>query len=305
MGRLVSQTVLYSVIVAVVFCILVSGANGYSDAFYLRFTTPPQSSMILGTSRAAQGLLPQVLDQYVPTKFFNYSFTIAHSPYGEVYYNSILHKLDSRSKKGIFIVAVDPWSLSAVVTRDSFESEFPEAHLLLANTKFVNLNPNIPYIIQNFKGKYYTLIAPQKRELLLHDNGWLEVSVPMDSESVLRRTTAKFKEYKEENLPNRKISATRLKYFSKTIDTLKKHGEVYIVRLPAHSKIIEMEHQLAPNFDSLIQPFVAKANGYLDLAKQSESYVYTDGNHLYKESGAKLSEKVGRWIAQQRSENKQ
>ena len=66
-----------------------------------------------------------------------------------------------------------------------------------------------------------------------------------------------------------------------------------------------MEHQLAPNFDSLIQPFVAKANGYLDLAKQSESYVYTDGNHLYKESGAKLSEKVGRWIAQQRSENKQ
>ncbi|RZK50302.1 MAG: hypothetical protein EOO59_16040, partial [Hymenobacter sp.] len=35
--------------------------RGYVDAFYARFAAPPAGSLVLGTSRAAQGIKPGVL----------------------------------------------------------------------------------------------------------------------------------------------------------------------------------------------------------------------------------------------------
>ena len=65
-------------------------ADGKTDPFYLRFTTDKQNSLILGTSRAAQGLLPEVLNSKLNRDdFFNYSFTLGHSPYGPTYLKSI------------------------------------------------------------------------------------------------------------------------------------------------------------------------------------------------------------------------
>ena len=90
--------------------------RGGVDAFYGRFASPPAGSLILGTSRAAQGIRPAVLAARLGGQFegplLNYAFTLTHSPYGPAYLASIRRKLRPEVRHGLFIVAVDPWSLS-------------------------------------------------------------------------------------------------------------------------------------------------------------------------------------------------
>ena len=87
-------------------------ADGYSDSFYLKFTTPKQTSLILGNSKAAQGLKPEVFTHKLKKNIYNYSFAINTSPFGPKYLKSIQSKLDTTNDNGLFIISIDSWSLS-------------------------------------------------------------------------------------------------------------------------------------------------------------------------------------------------
>jgi hypothetical protein len=60
-------------------------ADGYSDSFYPKFTTPKQNNLILDTSKVAQGLNPYVINKILDIEMYNYSFSISSSPYGIKY----------------------------------------------------------------------------------------------------------------------------------------------------------------------------------------------------------------------------
>ncbi|HRD51404.1 MAG TPA: hypothetical protein PKY96_02030, partial [Flavobacteriales bacterium] len=69
-------------------------ADGSTDAFYLRFTAPKAASMILGTSRAAQGIRPDVLDSSLAVggwrvNTFNFAFAKGYSNYGPAYLSAV------------------------------------------------------------------------------------------------------------------------------------------------------------------------------------------------------------------------
>lgn len=280
-------------------------ADGTSDAFYLRFTTPAQSSLILGTSRAAQAIQPKILHKILGKKnitntFFNYSFTNANSPYGPVYYRSILKKLDPNTKNGIFILAVSPWSISSRASNPNDSVHFREANLFLDNTNYVNLNPNIFYLANSYTSLYYKILKNKitKPDIILHEDGWLEVNVPMDSKSFLDRLSRKVETYETENLPFFKYSNTRFNYLSKTITYLQKHGKVFIVRLPIHQKILDIENKSMPDFNSKIIGLSIKHNvAYLNLTTSGKDYKFTDGNHIYKTSGAIITAEIAEWIS--------
>src|SRR5690242_1824024 len=92
--------------------------NGKADGFYLRFVASPPSSMILGNSRAAQAIVPSLLDSIIRRTVpahkatLNYSFTLSTSPYGYYYFESVRRKIADNATDGLFILAVDPWSIS-------------------------------------------------------------------------------------------------------------------------------------------------------------------------------------------------
>ena len=91
-------------------------ANGTTDEYYLRFTTERQRSMILGGSRAAQGLHPDILNARAGADRFEgplygFAFTIAHSPYGPAYLHAIVEKLDPRGKRYFWIAGTREWQL--------------------------------------------------------------------------------------------------------------------------------------------------------------------------------------------------
>lgn len=273
-------------------------ADGNTDAFYMRFTSPKQNSLIVGTSRAAQGIQPEVINRILQRNdLYNYSFTIGHSPYGEVYLASIKKKVNQSSRNGIFIVTVDPWAVST--TTEPLDSvNFKEKKLMLGETKYVNISPNFFYLLRSYEKPYSTLFWQRKdSEMFLHNDGWLEVTIPMDSATVARRLKDKAAEYRNKNLPKYKFSEVRWRYLEKTIDFFKGHGEVFIVHMPVHDSLLQIDNALMPDFETrLVTLAKYKSVPYLNFTDSNTKYQYTDGNHLYKTSARIVSEEIAGWI---------
>lgn len=305
MKKLLILTGVFAVFIFASLYLVSLQANGFTDPFYLRFTTPPQTSLIIGTSRAAQGLQPEEFNKILGRDdVFNYAFTLGQSPFGQTYYESLKRKLQSDTKDGIFIVCIDPWSISSDLDNPNDSANFHEIHLALEN-KFVNLNPNIFYLLQYYDKPLVDLFYQEPSNMLLHQDGWLEVNVSMSKKSQKIRLDSKIEEYETENLPKFKYSEVRFRYLARTISYLKKHGEVYLVRLPVHQKMLEIDNKLMPDFNEKINNLCQRYQvNYLSFELNSNDCIYTDGNHLWKNSGKIVSQQVAEWILKQQKNYK-
>lgn len=295
MRRFVTQTGLFLLLIGALFLMMLSLADGNTDPFYLRFTTPKQSSLILGTSRAAQGLQPAAFNEELGKDIFNYAFSISHSPFGSTYFESVKRKLQQDTSDGIFIITVDPWSISSATANPNDSANFREKDLALGNTRYVNMKPNFFYLLQNLSGDYYKILRSNTSGMFLHRDGWLEVTVPMDSSVVERRVEAKVRTY-QQRAQSYKFSSFRLEYLKKLIHYLKNRGEVYLVRLPMHPKMFEVENQFMPDLTEKVQGLLEIPGNYLDMTESNSDFTYTDGNHLHRSSGKIVSQKIANWI---------
>lgn len=281
-------------LLALSFFAVLSLADGYSDPYYLKFTTPTQNHLILGSSKAAQGLQPSVFNAALGINISNYSFDISKSPFGPAYLKSIKRKLHPATKTGVFILVVDAWSISSRCQNPNDSSSFREKNSCVAQMEHVARNPNFRYLTNYMFGSYYKLLFPSK-VALLHEDGWLEVTLATDTAAVNRRTKSTLQD-SENSLAEYKFSALRLEYLQKTIAFLQNHGTVYLVRLPVSPKLMEIENQLISDFNTLLKPIAAQTSGYLDLSAKNSFYAYTDGVHLQKASGKIVSEEIAVWI---------
>jgi len=297
MRKFILQVSCFLLLIILSLVFLVFQADGHTDAMYVKFATPRQNHLIIGTSRAAQGLVPSVFKQKLAIDMFNYAFTIMHSPYGKAYYTSIQKKLNPDTKDGVFIVSIDPWSICENNNTPNDETKFREQNLSVANTAVVDIKPNFLYIYHNFKGRYYQIITQKDKTSFTHDDGWVEIIANLDSALVAKVTRQKISDYREKNLPIYKFSANRFYYLQKIIAFLQQHGKVYLVRLPIHPSIYDIEQDLMPDFNAQINAMARQFSvPYLDLTPRNTEFTYTDGNHLWAESGKKVSAIVADWI---------
>lgn len=271
--------------------------KGRVDAFYGRFTSPAAGSLILGTSRAAQGIRPAVLAARLGGQFqgpmLNYAFTLTHSPYGPAYLASIKRKLRPDVKKGLFIIAVDPWSLSLTGP----EGAFPESQSFIGQLRQVSQNPNLPYLTRyQTKPLYRLLLDYATATEQLHPDGWLEVNIGTASVQVRARTARKLQDYRL-LAASQHLSAGRMQALRQTIEFLKLHGRVVLVRLPVGSSLLKLENTYHPGFERLMrQKAAALAVPYLDYSAQP--YATTDGNHLQRAASQQFSEKLAADLTQ-------
>lgn len=298
MKRFLIKISLFILITLIGFLAIISLAHETTDPFYIRFTTPQQENLILGTSRAAQGIQPQELQNILNKPFFNYSFTLKNSPYGKVYLESIKKKLNPKTSDGIFILCVSPWSISSISEDPNDESMFRENDSFLADMTFTNTKPNLEYLLKHFSGKFIDILKGDDR-MILHKDGWLEININLSKAAIAKRTASKVKQYTNDVLPVYKLSSKRIEYLNLTINYLKEHGQVYLVRLPVGEGILNIEKTYTNDFDKYIQSSIEASNGYLDLTPHSAEYTYTDGNHLSPESGKQVTKNIGEWILNQ------
>lgn len=271
-------------------------ADGSTDAMYLKFTTPKQSSLILGSSRAAQGIQPKYLESILEhTDIYNYAFQIPSSPYGEIYLESIKNKVNKHAENGLFILEVNPWTLSTTVDSTTNKSFLIEKDGFLEHTKYVCMNPNLEYLFESFEKKYVDIIRNRNKKgnyqtYFVEDDGWLHVTVKSDKFSKTVSVKMKIEMYRNKLKTYKGFSSFRIYYLSKTIQFLKQYGEVYLVRVPVIQSLLEIENELEPEFDNVIKKIANENKAYyINMMPELKKYGYTDGNHLDVISGKQFS----------------
>jgi hypothetical protein len=300
--------------------LVVGLSNGYVDPFYARFASPPAGSLIVGTSRAAQAVKPSVLVARLAGHFtgpwLNYAFTLGESPYGPGYLSSIKRKLAPNVRGGIFVLAVDPWSLS--LPKDVQHAQgpytpapclqgeppviFPEASSMVSQVASVSQSPNIDYLVHYLhKPLYQFLMDIDSTQIIerLHHDGWLEVALPRTSISpalVRGRTAAKMVTYRALAANNR-FAETRFCYLTQLIDLLQPHGRVLLVRVPTGPEMAALEQEYQPDFDKRLTALAAqKRIPYLNYLAQP--YPTNDGNHITRGAAEQFSQRLANDIAQ-------
>ncbi len=280
-------------------------AGGKTDEYYLRFTGHTQKSMFIGSSRAAQALVPFVFEKHKAElgyegDMYNFAFTALSSPYGELYLQKITEKLDPATTNGLFVIAVEPYSIAIQVTDSVKDFKLPETRNVLSKTHCVNCTPNFEYLVNNYNKGWGHLFLEHfnltTSEMELQPDGWLEVIVPMDSISIAKRSKGKILNHKN-SIGEYKLSPMRVDYLEKTIAFLQQHGKVYVVRLPISKAIYDIEKQILPEFDNVIHGVVSKMNvPYNDLNGASSLFQYKDGHHIGHESAFDCSDSLVRWV---------
>lgn len=273
-------------------------AFGYVDAFYAKFTSPAKS-LIIGNSRAAQGIMPSEFENVLTSgnyekPLLNYAFTLAHSPFGPAYLGSIKRKLPPETKSGSFIIAVDPWSVTVAKNlKNETAADLPEQQTFINKLTDVNKPLNVRYLKDFYQKPYYRLVLDNLFPIeKLHKNGWLEIDVPMNQAALNRRTAAKLTDYRKKATEER-LSELRLRSLEQTISYLQQHGRVFLIRIPVSEEMLQVETAFQPGFDALMATMAQKYSvPYLNYTASGINFKTIDGNHLYKTSAQEFSRKV-------------
>lgn len=277
----------------------------YLDPFYTRFTTPPAASLVLGTSRAAQAVQPAALRARLGQRYegpwLNYAFTAMHSPYGPSYLASIRRKLAPKARHGLFVVAVDPWSLSLLKTQPRPEATgFPEDEQMIGKMRLVNQNPNFEYLAHYLTDPLYHVFFTDTARAVerLHRDGWLEINLPSPTADPVRyreRLADKLLTYRR-LAASSYLSPARLQSLRQLLGLLQAHGRVVLVRLPTGAGLAAIEAQYQPQFDQLMQQ-TGRAFGVPYLNYLAQPYPTTDGNHLWHGAAPAFSQRLAEDIA--------
>lgn len=280
-----------------------------TDDFYKRFTSPPQHSLILGSSRGS-GINPAILDQiiqpkYPNVKFYNYAFTWGHSPFGPKYLESIRKKLDPKTKDGIYVLIVEPTALMVTRSKPDSPEYYFENDKSVAKTNFVNINPNLEYLIESYD---YSLtralnlkIIPPKNPMAnveVLDNGKMEVKIIKDFSPQKRIEENKRKMFEfQKRIDDLKWSEKREKYLAETITFLQKHGKVILLRMPIYKTPYQIENDAVPFFDSRMQEIAKKYKvSYTNYNQIPNHYKSIDEVHLESNSMNEFSKRLGEKI---------
>jgi hypothetical protein len=269
------------------------------DAFYYRFTTPKAHSLILGASRAGQGIRPEVINKMLLTpenKIINHAFAIGVSSYGPNYLKEITKKLDTSYSNGLFIISVTPGTLSIDLEDNKDDSTLffeVQGKLFVGNLKSSSTNPNFDYLINHWVNRFepfariFKYMINYKGISVLHEDGWLEVTTNMDSASNNERIRRSTEENRDKKL---KLSKTRISYLEKIIRYVDKYGDVVLIRMPVSRQMAEIEKLHYPGFDNILQD-IADRNKlpYFNFISLSGQFLTVDTHHLYKKEGERFT----------------
>lgn len=307
MSHFLRKFIVFASLLAFLLSAMLVFFGGNIDFFYNKFTSDRYGSMILGDSRAMQGIQPQILDGHIrkdiaSAKMFNFAFTIAQTAYGPLYLDSLKRKLDTNTAEAsIFVLAVSPWVLSNRNPTELLESDADFEGMPPHNMSNMSASPNFEYFIKNFH--YFHFRSIIRRNNMMHKNGWLEENnLPKDQatfESWKSGQITLMENWKKDWVP----SEYRLRWLENTVLWLSARGKVVLVRTPIDGEVVDLETSYWPEFDSKMNSLAVKMNvPYFNYSENPNWSTY-DGHHLDKYGGKEfsrnLAESINRYYAGQ------
>jgi hypothetical protein len=273
--------------------------NGYTDNYYLRVSSPRQVSLVVGTSRAAQGIVPEELDARalgLGGAPYNFAFTSANSRYGRVYFEAIQRKLAVApgGAPGLFLLEVSPLAIS---TDKNGAELHEEEETFLAKLHLLSTNPNPEYPLYVPERGYDIIERSVRRltgrtRLLLHADGWLEVTPDETPGRFATLLANKLVDYGK-TFASSEPSEERRGYLRQTLELFARHGRAVLVRLPVHPQLAALEQAYMPGFGATMASLAAELHAtYIDLGDLNASVFTTDGNHLRRDSARQVTREL-------------
>lgn len=269
-----------------------------NDVFYWK-STYASSTLVIGASRANQGISPDVLESELGLEqpALNFAFTGIHTPYGGPYYELIKRKVDYDHIPGLFILSVHPGNITDIERgRGRRETEFRFYDMWL-----VNSNPNPEYIIRNINGRQSLLpviitnIKPKREFDIIHRNGWIERTTPPEKR---KQDIDELKAMQYVPI----VSPEREQYLKRTVEYLEEYGEVVLVRMPVSNAAKHREETFFyRDFDAYMQEIADEYDAqYLNYAEEGGQYEYNDGiHHLDGPSAERFTRQLAQDIQRQ------
>lgn len=282
-----------SLLVVVYFLAQWKLSRKYVDPYYAKLTYPA-GSLILGVSRAHDGIVPFIIeselaDKTIATPVLNFAFELSQSPYGPVYLNAIKQKVIPEVKNGLFILSVSPGSLTIPLHLPDSAEFVTDQVSMLAQVKRMNSQPNFEYI-RKFYGeslyKGFIRYAPYniRKE---HNDGWTEVFLKTKNLDIHQYQIDGWTQQTLEAYRNLsyKPSQVRLSSLNETIGFLKQYGQVFMVRMPIDAAVLELENKFWPQFDEEMEKIAREHKiPLLNYSAQAGHYKTYDGSHMVSES---------------------
>lgn len=275
--------------VAIVVVVLYS-ADGRTDLHYGKLISPKQSSMILGNSKASRGIIPSVVNRYSKAdSIYNFAFDLNLDIYSETYVRAISSKLSNNQSDAVFVITVDPWSISENIADDNTMEEAA----FLSSLESFSSRPHFDYLFNHYQGSIFDLWTGNDH-LEVHENGWQEIKISeTEYPAKIEETKLKIASLAERSL----FSEQKLNTLNELIVTLKEKGRVHLVVLPVHPEILEMEQVYMPDFGTRIRTLAGETVVPLfDMSRGSNRLTFTDGLHMDAKSAEEISYKIGSWI---------
>jgi hypothetical protein len=260
------------------------------DPYYVKLLNKTNRGLILGDSRALQGINPKYLK--FPT--FNFAFTIGHSPFDDSYLKIIQKKIDTISKvKRHHIISVTPWSLlSPELVKDDINPYFSE------NLYFHFSNPNWEYILKYWDLSFVNSLKLMRNKSYTTDYGWNNQNIERDElyREYPRRVREKVQNYKlKYKRQILTLESHRVQNLINIIRFLRKTGRVTIIRLPISKEMLELENQVFPSINNLINK-IAKDNSLYFIDLTDLNIQTTDGNHIWGGEVPRVMQELNRRI---------
>lgn len=267
------------------------------DYNYSKFTHKG-GSLIIGISRAHYGINPEIIEKEfkndIKLPVLNFALQKTQSSYGEVLLNSIKKKIDTNSSKnGLFILSVNPGSFLISKNVD-IDKDIIDENTNLYKVKNLNTNPNFEYIRKCFESSLYQgFTIPQSKFKKFHDNGWAEFKDDNLSNNTISVRKNILTKRQKKQLPLQKFSEYRVNKFKETIEYLKKHGQVVLVRLPFDDDFVKIEDNAFINFNKDMTDIAQEFNvPFFNYTLKKEKYKTYDGSHLTSKSAIKFTEQL-------------
>jgi len=279
-------------------------ATWYVDDNYPKFTGSA-SGLLLGVSRVSYGVSPAILEDCLsepgePLTIENFAIAHQETDYGETYLDAIRRKLDPATRNGVFVVGVNPATVSQYLAEGGAEPD--DSHTIVGQMGSYTADPNLEYI-RRFYGKAlyraFTRTGEEFNLRVAHPDGWVEMRRQIPAYTMSDSAMAGWRKQNVDrmtrDMPLAAPSSHRLASLGNTLDFLRRHGRVWVVRMPAHPEVLALEDAYWPDFNAVMAELARSHEvDYLDYSGEEDTFPTYDGSHLLSESARAFSQRLCR-----------
>jgi hypothetical protein len=263
-------------------------------------------SAIIGTSRAQQGLSPEILTPEIGSNFFNLAFNLGQSSWTKSYVTFCRHVLlKNQEKLNYTFVEINPWALDSATIHahqspcmiaelvEADRASFCECrhHTAVPKEYFLSSKSGDDLVSQSFNCLETMSASYFKR---MTSTGWLFHSQHNDFKRNSYRSTGDVLQYKKKAKPLSWPWPESENNLRDLLDTLDAYSEqIIFVRMPLLPEFKSVEDSIFPDFNRFISELSEiRDYDYFDFSDSIASREYFhDASHL-NFSGAKHFSRV-------------